>query len=100
VRLAQEELAAEVLCFDASRNKGQASFIHSRLESARPKVFGLFKFPEHLRTVLSTVLRGPRTGLDVVISFVPFKLHVLQPMICGTYRCSALEEAAGRFPAP
>ena len=96
VRLAQEELAAEVLRLDGAAGEGDGPFVEARLDE-RAEVLRLLELVEQLEHGLIEEVAQPE-GADVVAQLVFREAHVAQLDDVGPDEVFRLEEATGLLP--
>ena len=96
VRLAQEELAAEVLRLDGAADVGDGPFVEARLDE-RAEVLRLLVLVEQPEDGLIEEVAQPE-GVDVVAQLVFREAHVAQLGDAGPDEVFGLEEATGLFP--
>ena len=96
VRLAQEELAAEVLRLDGAAGAGDGPFVEARLDE-RAEVLRLLELVEQPEHGLIEEVAQPE-GVDVVAQLVFREAHVAQLDDAGPDEVFGLEEATGLFP--
>ena len=96
VRLAQEELAAEVLRLDGAAGVGDGPFVEARLDE-RAEVLRLLELVEQPEHGLIEEVAQPE-GVDVVAQLVFREAHVEQFDDAGPDEVLRLEESTGLFP--
>ena len=96
MRFTQKKLPPQVFRLNSISHKPQAAFIQARLNQ-RAEGLRLLKLAQQLEQALVEQVANAE-GVDVVVEFIPFKLHVLQLKDPGPHQLLWLEEPPRLLP--